>query len=87
MAITKSAKKAQRASEKKAVFNARRKKTMKDSIKEIGKLIAGKKGAEAEKMMPTVQAAIDKAIKRNLITKNTGARMKSRLVKRVRVVS
>ncbi len=83
MANTSSAKKAQRAALKRRVFNARRKKTMKDTVKDISRLIEGKKGKEAEAMLPALYQAIDKAAKRGVVKANTAARMKSRASKRV----
>ncbi|KKW44598.1 MAG: 30S ribosomal protein S20 [Parcubacteria group bacterium GW2011_GWA2_56_21] len=87
MANTSSAKKAQRASLRRHVFNARRKKTMKDAVKEISKLIEGKKGKEAEAMLPALYQAIDKATKRGVVKANTAARMKSRMAKGVKAVA
>lgn len=83
MANTSSAKKAQRAGEKRRVFNARRKKTMKDAVRTVEKLVAGKRGADAAQALPTLYKAIDKAAKLGTIKKNTAARMKSRLAKQV----
>ena len=87
MARTKSAKKASRVADRRAVFNIRTKRTYKDSVKEIGALIAGKKAAEAEKMMPAVQAAVDKAVKTHVLQRNTAACIKSSLVKRIRAIA
>ena len=87
MANTSSAKKAQRASLRRHVFNTRRKKTMKDTVKGISKLIEGKKGKEAEAMLPALYKAIDKAAKRGVVKANTAARMKSRISKQVKVVT
>ena len=87
MANTSSAKKAQRASLRRHVFNTRRKKTMKDTVKGISKLIEGKKGKEAEAMLPALYQAIDKAAKRGVVKANTAARMKSRASKRVAALS
>jgi small subunit ribosomal protein S20 len=87
MANTSSAKKAQRSSKRRHVFNARRKKTMKDSVKEAGKLILAKKAADVTKALPELYQAIDKAAKNNTINKNTAARMKSRIAKRVAALS
>lgn len=87
MAKTSSAKKAQRASVRRRVFNLRRKSVMKDAIKNTGKLIAGKKSAEAEKSLPQLYKAIDKAAKNGTIEKNTASRMKSRIVKRLRATT
>jgi len=87
MANTTSAKKAQRAAEKRRVFNARRKKEMKDAVKKIEKFVKAKSAAEAAKALPTLYKAIDKAAKRGTIKANTAARMKSRLTKRVSALS
>ncbi len=79
MAITKGAKKAHRGSLRKRVFNMRRKTDMNEAIKAVRKLIAEGKGEEAGKLMPSTYKAIDKALKRGVIKKNTAARKKSRL--------
>ena len=81
MANTSSAKKANRASIRKGVLNARRKKAMKEGVKGANKLFATKKTSEAVKDLPKVQQAIDKAAKRGIIKKNTASRMKSRLAR------
>ncbi len=83
MANTTSAKKAQRVSERRYVFNARRKKAMKDNVKTVSKFVAAKKGKDAEKSLPALFKAIDKAAKNGTIKKNTASRMKSRLSKQV----
>lgn len=83
MANTSSAKKAERVSERRYVFNARRKKTMKDSVKVTGKFVAAKNVKEAQMSLPELFQAIDKAAKNGTIKKNTASRMKSRLSKQV----
>lgn len=83
MANTSSAKKANRSSLRKRVFNARRKKTMKDTFKTTSKLALAKDVAAAQKSLPDLYQAIDKAAKNGTIKKNTAARMKSRLTKRI----
>lgn len=87
MANTSSAKKAQRAAEKRHVFNARRKKAVKDAVRAVEKLVAGKKGSDAAQALPTLYKAIDKAAKSGTIKPNTAARMKSRLTKQVGALS
>ncbi|NCS98724.1 30S ribosomal protein S20 [Candidatus Parcubacteria bacterium] len=84
MAITKSAKKEIRASEKKAVFNLRRKRTMKAAIKEIDELLKENKIDEAQKKLSEAYKAIDKAAKMNTIKKNTASRTKSRLSAKIK---
>lgn len=74
MAITTSAKKAHRASLKKHVFNLRRKDALSATTKSFMKAPA------ADKLALAYQA-IDKAAKRNVISKNTAARKKSRLAR------
>jgi small subunit ribosomal protein S20 len=86
MARTASAKKARRVAERRALFNVRRKKTMKAEVKEINKLI-GAKSKEAIASLAGVQQAIDKAAKSGTIKKNTAARMKSRIAKRLATLS
>lgn len=80
MPITKGAHKAHRSSERKHVFNMRRKTTMNDTVKKLRKLAAAGKTQEAQQMLPTAYKAIDKAAKRGVIKDNTAARKKSRLV-------
>lgn len=80
MAITSSAKKAQRASLRKRVFNVRRAKAMGDAIREVKHLVATKKTKEALALMPKVYAAIDKAAKGNTIKKGKASRAKARLM-------
>lgn len=87
MANTSSAKKAQRAAEKRRVFNERRKKAMKDAVKQIGKLIDAKKEKEAQAMLPQLYQALDKAAKGGTIKKNAAARMKSRTTQRIRAIA
>jgi len=85
MPITDSAKKALRSSKRKRVFNLRRKGEMNNVVKEYKKLILAKKISEAEKLIPKLQKAIDKAKKRGLIKKNTASRKKSRLMRKLSV--
>lgn len=81
MPIKKSAKKYLRASKKRAAENSRVKKVFRDAVKKLGELAKAGKIEDARKMFPTVQKALDKAAKVKVISKNTAARKKSRLVK------
>jgi small subunit ribosomal protein S20 len=83
MPITSSAKKAERSSKRKRVFNSRRKNEMQSVIKQYKKLVSAKKTDEAEKLIPKLQKAIDKAAKRGIIKKNNASRKKSRLLKKI----
>jgi small subunit ribosomal protein S20 len=83
MPIIKSAKKALRQNRKKRLFNLRRNKQMKSSVKSIEKLIDDKETQKAIKLLPKTYKAIDKATKRGIIKKNTASRKKSRLAKAI----
>lgn len=78
MAITKGAKKAHRASLRKRVFNVRRKRAMAESLKSARGTVGKDRAAQAEVLKVAYQA-IDKALKRGVIKKNTAARKKARL--------
>ncbi len=79
MPITESAKKALRNSSRKRGFNIARKSALGDSIKKFRKLVAEGKVADAQKMFATVQQAVAKAAKTNLIKSNTASRKVARL--------
>ena len=79
MPITQSAKKALKGSEKKKVFNLRRKKKVEDAVKSVKKLVKEGKTKEANDLLPQAYSALDKAAKGNTIKANTAARKKSRL--------
>ncbi len=82
MAITKSAKKAHRASLKKHVFNIRRKRALTDTTKAVRKFVVTSiKDAEAS--LSAAYKAIDKAAKSGIIKKNAASRKKSRLAKAI----
>ncbi|MDZ7726516.1 MAG: 30S ribosomal protein S20 [Candidatus Campbellbacteria bacterium] len=83
MPITRGAKKAIRVSERKRVFNERRKRAMKNAEKEMRKLIEAGKAKEAEAKLADTYKAIDKAAKRGVIKDNTAARKKSRIVRSI----
>lgn len=86
MAITKSAKKALRVSDRKKVINDRLSKTMKEAVKTV-RAKASKGDAEAKTRLSAAFKALDKAAKRGTIKKGTADRKKSRLAKAVAKVS
>jgi small subunit ribosomal protein S20 len=79
MPITRNAKKALRSSLKKKAVNDRVKKGLKETTKTIQKLVVAKKYKEAKDAVPMGYSAIDKAVKKGVIKKNTAARKKSLL--------
>ncbi len=76
MAITKSAKKAHRQSLRKKVINDARKDALRGALKSVR---AAAKGDQ--KTLAAAYQAIDKALKRGLIKKNTAARRKAKVAK------
>ena len=84
MAITKSAKKAHRASLRKRVFNLRRKESVSKAVKSLKKLVAASDKKAALQKMQEVQKALDKAVKLHTLDKNTASRKKSRLSKLIK---
>ena len=83
MPNTKSAKKALRQSKRRQVKNIRRKRILKDVLKEFERALASKNKEEAVKLFPKVQKALDKSAKNKIIERNTAARKKSRLAHRL----
>ena len=87
MAIIKSAKRNIRSSARKAVYNSRRNKAMKEVVKEVKTLAVAKDKKGAETLLAKAYKAIDKAAKTNLIKKNTASRKKSRLAKAIKKIA
>ena len=83
MPIIKSAIKRVRQQEKRRQRNLITKDRYKALVKEFTTLIENGKKAEAAKMYPTVQKAIDMAAKKNLLHDNTAGRKKSQLAKMI----
>ncbi len=79
MANTKSAKKAIRVTKRKAAINKKVKTSFKDVRRDIFKHLENGEVKEAVKLEPKFQSEIDKAVKKGVIKKNTGARYKSRV--------
>lgn len=87
MPVTKTTKRRPRQIERRRVVNQKRVVTMKKLVKEANSLISAKKKEDVEKMVPQIYKAIDKAAKRGVIKKNTAARKKSRLMKKLKGLS
>jgi len=83
MAITKAAKKALRQSLRRKVVNLKKKRTLKDLLREINSLISGKSAEEAKKLLPQAYKLLDKAAKGGLIKKGNADRRKSRLARAI----
>jgi small subunit ribosomal protein S20 len=87
MAIKHAAAKAIRKSAKNRAFNLKVKGGFKKLLKESRSLIVAKKIAEAKKSVLAAAKSLDKAARKKVITKNTAARLKSRLMKSLNAIS
>jgi len=83
MPIIKSAIKRVRQQARRQQRNTATKNQYKGLIKEMETLIEAKKLPEAAKLLPATQKAIDMAVKKNLLHKNTAARKKASLAKAI----
>ncbi|MBI2674118.1 MAG: 30S ribosomal protein S20 [Candidatus Yanofskybacteria bacterium] len=81
MPITQSAKKALRQSLTRKARNLRRKNNYKTALKELSSYASAGNKKEAEKLLPKVYKALDKAAKTNVIAKNKAARLKAKAAK------
>lgn len=84
MANTASAKKYILSSAKRKEGNDIYRDNYRKATKEILDLLQEGKKDEAAKLYPTAQKAIDKAVKRGVIKKNTGGRKKASLVRKLK---
>ncbi len=83
MPIKKAAFKAVRQSKKRRVRNSQTKKTISSAIKTSRSLVDNKKNEEAKKSVLKTIRLLDKAVSKGIIKKNTAARKKSRLMKKL----
>lgn len=86
MPIIKAQKKSVRQSEKRKVFNDRRRRSMRDAVKIVKTFIAGKDAKSAKEALSIAYKAIDKATKRGVIKANTASRKKSQLSKNIKEI-
>ena len=84
MPITKTAIKALRQSDRRHRRNVKRSDEYKKTLKEIKKLVVSGKLDDANKLIPRLYAAVDKAAKTNVIKKNKASRIKSRISKKLK---
>jgi len=83
MPVTKTTKRRVPQNLRKRAINQKRVLKMRSLVKEANVLISGKSKAELIKMLPEIYKAIDKAAKIGVIKKNTAARKKSRITKKI----
>ena len=84
---TKAAKKSLRQSVKHREKNLQRRQTLRRIVKQWKKALAAGDQAQMQALVPQLMQAADKAAERNVIHRNKAARIKSRLMKRLRALS
>lgn len=87
MPIKKSAQKALRQTHKRTIVNRSIKVNIIDLQKKLEKAILQKKNSEVKSLLSEFSQAVDKAVKKNVIKKNTAARLKSHLSKAANKIS
>lgn len=83
MPNTKSAAKAMRQSLRRRAHNLEIKDKFKSAVKEVRKQITAGKKSDAATALVAAMSALDKAVKKHVISKNTAGRRKSRLAKAI----
>ncbi len=83
MPNTKSAAKAMRQSLRRRDNNLKTKNKVRAATKQVKKLIGDKNVDEALKALQAAMSALDKAVKKGVLHKNTASRKKSRMAKSI----
>jgi len=83
----KSAVRQHRRSVRRTEINKRNKTVLRTQVKDLRRHIQSQDKETAEKNLPKVLSAADKAAKKGVIDKNKAARLKSRLSRQVRAIT
>lgn len=83
MPNTSSAKKAMRQSRRRHTINLRTKSKYKSAVKATRTVIASGNAKDAAESLKKAMSTLDKAVKKNVVHKNTASRRKSRLAKAI----
>ena len=83
MPNTKSAAKAMRQSSRRRDINLKTKAKFKTATKQVKKLVSDNNANDALKALREAMSALDKAVRKGVIHKNTASRKKSRLAKSI----
>lgn len=84
MPIIKSAAKRVRQTAKRKIRNQTTKRDLRTETKALGAAVVAKDGKKASEQLSKVQAQLDKAVKKNILKKNTAARKLARLSAQVK---
>lgn len=79
-----SAKKALRQNKRRRLRNQKKQKAVQPLTKKLRKILAQKNFEEAQKLIPQIYKALDKAAKTGVLKKNTASRKKSRITKLIK---
>jgi small subunit ribosomal protein S20 len=83
MANHKSAEKRMRQTERRNTVNRSNRSALRTTIKKLRAALAGGNKKESQELLTPTVSAIDKAVNKGLLHRNTAARYKSRLTKHV----
>ncbi|HZT39768.1 MAG TPA: 30S ribosomal protein S20 [Bryobacteraceae bacterium] len=87
MANTFSALKRVRQTERRTAFNRMRKTRLRHQLRAIRRAIEQKDANRAQALLPQTFSIVDRSARLGIIKKNTAARYKSRIVKRLRALT
>jgi small subunit ribosomal protein S20 len=87
MANTVSSVKRVRIAEHRTAVNQMRRTRLRHQIRAIRRLLEKKDGKAAEAILPETFSLVDRSAKWGIIKKNTAARYKSRMVKRIKALT
>ncbi len=87
MAHHKSAIRQERRSIRRKAVNTQNKSALRTGIRKVREAIENNDQEGARKLMPGVVSAIDQAVKKGTIHKNTGSRYKSRLSRQIEAIA
>lgn len=87
MPITSSAKKALRQSVRRQAHNLQYRHALKENLKKVRRFVVQGNAKEAQSALPALYKVLDKSAKEHIIEKNTAARYKSRITKKIAQLS
>lgn len=87
MANIKSAIKRIRQTKRQSNVNRRNRARLRTQVKKLTGAIAGSNAETAQNVLPATVGSIDRAVQKGVIKKNKASRMKSRLTRKVNVLS
>jgi len=87
MANHKSAEKRARQSERRRVMNRQNRSRLRTGVKALRAATGSGNAAEAQSLLPQTVSLIDKSVQKGVVHKNTAARYKKRLTRRVNALA